>query len=270
MNNTQPSSDLFEQRAFTIFPRQAGVFYTMNTNPGGINTIRAAVDPTISTQSGAKDYLFSRMAVAPMDIRIEALIYAQNESFFVIPGYALNQNPADTRDAALRRATDAGLPAGSMLRPSGTTDMYPFYNEPYDCRITIVGAVAECRTASAADQAAWLQLWGYIPEAFGSTGKNPPDPNAEIRIPQEHTLGNEMGGAVIPDSRTTAERNFYGQNSGFARGLRFIYDPALTAPFVNYTPGARAYRTDNYGRVLPPLPRLPVSPGFAIAADDRP
>ena len=47
--------------------------------------------------SETEDYLFSGAMVAPLDIQIQALLYAQERSFFVIPGYSFNQNPNDTR-----------------------------------------------------------------------------------------------------------------------------------------------------------------------------
>jgi len=71
--------------------------------------------------------------------------------------------------------------------------------------------------------------------------------------------------------------------AGITRGLRIIYDPALAIPYSNYTRAggvfqrfagwahvARgSFRQDNYGRTLPPLPRLPVCPGFVYFGEDR-
>ena len=64
------------------------------------------------------------------------------------------------------------------------------------------------------------------------------------------------------------------------RGIRFLYDPFLLAPFSGYNPyntgtmikGASGWihnlngaaRQDDYGRSLPPIPRLPVCPGFVF------
>ncbi len=47
----------------------------------------------------AKNLLVARTAVTPHDIRIEAALFAEEGSFFVIPGSWFNSNPADTRTA---------------------------------------------------------------------------------------------------------------------------------------------------------------------------
>lgn len=261
--NFAPQADMFEQRAFPLLPKPNDSDYNLFTTPGIRNTLRFAVDTNFTSGSGTQDYLFSRAAIVPMDVRIEAVLYAQNGSFFIIPGYPLNTNPADTRDAALRRAQAAGLPPGTMLRPAGTADIFPFYNEPIDCRITIVGAIAQNRTASIADQAAWMQLWGYIPEVMGSTGNSQSSPN-EMLIPSEHINVSEVGLNLI-DNRTQAERD-----ARITRGIRLLYDPALIAPFQGYDPAsAHPFRRDDHGRVLPPIPRLPVCPGFVFSGEIR-
>lgn len=271
-NGTQPGTDLFEQQRFA-FPF-GGTTYTLFTAPGARNTIRPSVDPNYTSGAGTQDYLFSRAAIVPMDVRIEAVMYAQDGSFFVIPGYPLNVDPSDTRDAAVRRHAASGAQQGSMVRPAGVCDEFPFYGEPIDCRITIVGAIAENRTAAIADQAAWMQIWGYIPERFGSTGESPTSSTA-AEVPKEHLFATDVGmptgSPANHDQRVQVERS-----AGITRGLRIIYDPALGAPYSNYDPSGGSFyrlggwahvargsfRQDNYGRTLPPLPRLPVCPGF--------
>lgn len=280
---------IFEQRPFPLWPNDGSgnaASYQFFTNPGVKNTIRPAVDPDFTSQAGTQDYLFSRAAISPMDVRIEAVMYAENGSFFIIPGYSLNQNPADTRDAAVRRAQDPSLnlPAGTMVRPLGTADYYPFYGEPFDCRITIVGAISENRTASIADQAAWMQLWGYIPQVYGSRGSEPPgpNPNNEQWIPDQHLFVSECGMPVPAiDPRTANEKN-----GRITRGLRFLYDPYLHAPYPGYNPGNviaplvgangswkvnvnGVSRQDDHGRYLPPMPRLPVCPGYVFFGEIR-
>ncbi|NUQ70896.1 MAG: hypothetical protein HUU17_08755 [Chthonomonadales bacterium] len=278
-NGSLAGVDLFEQRGFA-FPF-GGTSYSLFTAPGVVNTIRPIVDPNFTSGSGTQDYLFSRAAVVPMDVRIEALIYAQNGSFFIIPGYPFNVDPSDTRDAAVRRHAASGAGQGSMLRPQGTADEVPFYGEPIDCRITIVGAISENRTASISDQAAWMQLWGYIPQRYGSTGLSPTS-TTPSEVPTEHLfatdVGLSIGNPAANDHRAQIERA-----AGITRGLRMIYDPALGAPYSNYNPGGGTYyrlggwahvaggslRQDDLGRALPPLPRLPVCPGFVYFGEDR-
>src|SRR5207245_242437 len=101
---------------FPLFPIPGGSTYSFNTLGGAKNQVMPAVDQAFVEVAGVQDYLLSRAAVAPMDVRIEAVMYAQHGSFFVIPGYPLNTDPSDTRDAALRRAQNAvpPYPAGTM------------------------------------------------------------------------------------------------------------------------------------------------------------
>lgn len=274
-NGTDPGVDLFEQQRFP-FPF-GGTSYTLFTTPGVKNTIRPSVDPNFTAGTGTQDYLFSRAAIVPMDVRIEAVMYAQEGSFFIIPGYPLNMDPTDTPDAARRRHAASGAGTGTMLRPPGTADEFPFYGEPIDCRITIVGAIAENRTASVADQAAWMQLWGYIPQRYGSTGESPTS-TTPAEVPKEHLFVTDVGMPAATDYRAEVERR-----AGITRGLRILYDPALGAPYANYNPSGGvlirlsgwshvvngSFRQDEYGRTLPPLPRLPVCPGFVYFGEGR-
>ncbi|MDI9637279.1 hypothetical protein QM565_16180, partial [Geitlerinema splendidum] len=77
------------------------------SNPEGVYSL-GVQDPTffvLDTQgaavgtSAAKNFLISKTAIAPFDVRIEAVMYAENGSFFVIPGNWFNSNPDDTRAA---------------------------------------------------------------------------------------------------------------------------------------------------------------------------
>ena len=157
--------------------------------------------------------------------------------------------------------------------------MVPFYREPIDCRITIVGAIAQNKTASIGDQAAWMQIWGYIPEVYGSTGKDPNASPTELTIPRQHQQIDEVG-LNSGDQRTNDEKA-----ARITRGIRYLYDPALITPYQGYNPAAIAFRRDDayfdsttngilpghgdVGRVLPPLPRLPVCPGFVYYGEVR-
>lgn len=274
-NGGTPQTYYFERTAFPLMSGSTAPSYPFTTTPGVPNMLRFAADPNYVRTSPPQDYLFGSSAIVPMDVRIEAVIYAQNQSFFVIPGLPFNHDPNDTRQNALARAAAAGMPAGSLLRdpaaPERISDLTPFYNEPIDCRITLVGAISENRTATVSDQAAWMQLWGYIPETYGSTY----GANAKL-IPSAHQFVDEVGSTGTTDNRKAFE-----QNAAITRGLRFLYDPALSTPYGGYNPANQqsgtvikgtgwshikggALRQDEYGRVLPPLPRLPVSPGFVF------
>ncbi len=101
-------------------------------------------------------YWLSKIAVVPLDVRIEAVMYAQEKSFFIIPGEPFNNFPLDTRQYLERNKTRA-LPG---VDPKSS---YPFYNEPLDIKITINGAIAENYTASERAQDEWSYRWGWTP-----------------------------------------------------------------------------------------------------------
>lgn len=286
-------SNGFEGTSFQLFPKPNNANYLFTGDPGyqwpqGLrDTIRPVVDESFAANSlaGLSSYWFARAAVVPMDVRIEAVMYAQNGSFFIIPGVPFNQQANDTR-ARARAAAVAYSPnvaANAMIRPDGMRDIFPFYDEPVDCRITVVGAISENRTASASDQGMWTQLWGWIPQVYGSTGADPRPgaPNQQRQIPAPHVFGDDVNGPSL-DMRSQSEKTFYdaANQVGIARGIRFLYDPALVAPYNGYDPRNAAFRTDfssfdptkpnaPQGRTLPPVPRLPVCPGFVFNGEVR-
>lgn len=123
--------------------------------PGAIgvpNILQIALDSNVYTRS---NYWMGGLAVLPMDVRIEAIVYAQEGSFFVIPGYWLNPNPGDTDPAN---------------RPPGVDEKFPLYGQSADIRITIDGAVSENLPASISDVEDWMAKWGRIPSTAGSGG----------------------------------------------------------------------------------------------------
>ena len=116
----------------------------------------------------------SKVAVSPLDVRIEAAIYAMNGSFFIIPGTPFNNDPIDTRSAYLGSGlTFAGAGPhkrhGALSRVA-TGAPYPFAREPLDIKLTILGAVTENKPASEEAQDQWSKLWGWTPlkKASGS------------------------------------------------------------------------------------------------------
>lgn len=226
------------------------------------DTTAAAIVATLGLTgfSETEDYLFSAAMVAPLDIRIEAMLYAQERSFFVIPGYSFNQNPNDTRtNFNLTKTRPIYNTAVEGNAPAAKTP-FPFYNEPMDVKITIYGAVSENYSASAGDQAAWISKWGYIPTTYGSSG---------LSIPDQH---------MVPQATNEAK-------DGIVRGMEFVYDPALPMPYANPSKidllgstlaaqqlrQLRAVRSKYYSatasspavfQTLPSVPRLPVCPGM--------
>jgi hypothetical protein len=167
----------------------------------------------------------------PLDVRIEGALYAQEGSLYVIPGPWMNPNPNDRRDAFTS--------AADRFNAFQATPDYPFYAEPVDVKVTIIGSVSENFPASMADQSLWLQHWGWIPAEFGESGQYVQDQHFP-RIP----------GTNNPDF----------SNSNYVPNLSINYDPAMASGKANgsFDPADPMIRTDAYGRGLPPLPKLPV------------
>lgn len=202
-----------------------------------------------------KNYELARVAVTPHDIRIEAALYAEEGSFFVIPGPWFNYNTDDTRDQYLAdvQAFIAGgssqvdaedLARRKRFETFGTMPEAPFYGEPLDVRISIIGAISENMPPPIAQQAEWQKKWGWIPRYIGATGQ---------LIPTQHVpSGYNLTGAT-PDL--------------YVPNLILTYDPALA---TDTSDGVTPLRVNNDGWVLPPMPRLPVSPTLAYFGEVTP
>lgn len=210
-------------------------------------------------QGSTNDYLLRRAAITPHDVKIEAAIYAEEGSFLVIPGRMFNSNSDDRRDTFA--ALGATLAARNQQRYNlyGSLPETPFYAEPLDVRITILGAVSQNMPAPVSFQTETLKRWGWIPSEIGSTGR---------RIPTAH----------VPTGYDVTAGDLYVPN------LTLIYDPVLATGRVRGFQQA----TDSYVRFdrvqpdpvnapavtvdypLPPMPRLPVSPTLAYFGEVNP
>ena len=90
-------------------------------------------------------YLLGPIAIAPprtedpLPVRIEAMIYAQNGSWFVIPGPWFNEDP-DEVETELQD--------------------YPAYHEPLNIRISVYGAITENMPADLSAATEWTSKWG--------------------------------------------------------------------------------------------------------------
>ena len=215
----------------------------MRRDPGADN-------PTATTPD--QPFELERAAILPMDIRIEAVLYAQNKSFFVIPGPWFNSDTGDdlqTYNSALQAYQSAPTTSVAPTRPGITQSdinqaRFPFYGQPLDLKITIKGAVSEARPADISAQAAWMQKWGWIPQYHGTGFLNA---SGTAPAATAETAGHPPSRQRIP-----------------ATGLTFVYDPLDGYPAVS---GAYL-RTDLYGRPLPVTPKLPVSTGLLYAGQN--
>ena len=244
-----PSINVFPKFETVQFPlvTQAGWNYGLGTrrlipvpgNPEGQYELGVSDESILRLRNnvigstGQKEFLVARTAVTPNDIRIEASVYAQYGSFYVIPGPWFNMNTDDTRERFNADVANVGLDEAQRLRFEryGNTPQIPFSAEPIDCRVVLLGAVSENLPPPISRQAEWMQKWGWIPRDLGGTGQ---------RIPWQHVPpGFDLNANV-------AVPNFI-----------IIHDPALAGASAD---GNTPIRTDQFGRALPPTPKLPVSP----------
>ena len=240
----------------TASPQQPFQLWTRR-NPGtdGFN-------PAATSATPDQPFQLERNAILPMDIRIEAVLYAQDKSFFVIPGTSFNSDPSDdllsyyNQYLAYQNAPGAKViptrPGIDALDPNQTR--FPFFGQPIDLKITILGSVSEARPATITAQAAWMQSWGWIPRYHGSVTFLP------------------AGGTATPAFEPSGRNRPPFQDSQPAIGLTFIYDPQDGYPYnpsgnITATGAAGPYylRSDLYGRPLPLTPKLPVSTGLLYA-----
>ncbi len=157
-------------------PHNAVLGTNFFTYPGMIDELIIGLDQNSYTRN---NYQIAGVAVQPMDVRIEAICYAQEGSFFVIPGTWFNANPADTQAAFLK---DGG-------RPAGVHPKFPFYGQPLDVRIIIDGAVSENIPAPVGDVQEWMAKWGLIPEDYGSTHESTAHPGEGFTILYDDHVG---------------------------------------------------------------------------------
>ena len=94
----------------------------------------------------------------PLPIRIEAMVYAQNGSWFVIPGPWFNEDPDEVPPEG---ATPEELQTWYAQHPS------PAYHEPLNIRLTFSGAITENMPAAMGDVADWTSKWSGMDGATG-------------------------------------------------------------------------------------------------------
>lgn len=231
--------------------------------------------------NSTNDYVLGRLAIAPHDIRIEASMFAENGSFFIIPGPWFNPNPNDTYD---RWLSDAGTNGANLdiananrLENFGASPHMPFYGEPLDVRIVISGAVSENMPATASQQAEWIRKWGWIPKWPGAPATmaefNEEHNSGIARIPYQHQVTATANDAYAPNIifaydpvLATGRRSGFGQqvnNAGASFPDVSLSDPGgyVRSRWIDYNLDGIQQPSEIVP--LPPLPRLPVSPALA-------
>jgi hypothetical protein len=117
----------------------------------------------VTPTPGGQPYWLSRVTAVPfqqsLESRIEALIYAQNGSWFVIPGPWFNEDPRDARDLFAKGDAVSGRPAGQRgpnTFPSNSED-FPFYHEPPNIKILVRGSITENMPVAATERVQWVK-----------------------------------------------------------------------------------------------------------------
>ncbi len=103
-------------------------------DPGQLGYILGpvAIAPRNRTETGA--------VVNPLPVEIDALIYAQNGSWFVIPGRWFDDDPDEFGQNLSQR-------------------QYPGYHEPLNIKISVYGAISESMPADLGSVADWTSKW---------------------------------------------------------------------------------------------------------------
>lgn len=175
--------------SFELKNRPLADWYSLTYRPYFGQPGANAANGTQYTQDYNQPLWVSKVAISPLDIRIEAVIYAQEGSFFVIPGDWMNGNPADARDTALAsslRRTDP-VSAGWRYGDNPQKSPFPFYGEPADIRVVVCGAIAENTPADKDYQTAWAKHWGWTP-AVRPDGTDSPHKGEGLVYMYDHDL----------------------------------------------------------------------------------
>lgn len=273
---------LIQQASATASIVNNRITNTFNTNNyelfmQGTNSLELFLTQFGNQASG--NYLLARTAAVPMDVKIEASIFAEEGSFFVIPGDWFNMNPNDRRDtfearvqqlvtggSTLVQARDQA--AQERLENFGTTPYAPFYGEPIDVKINIVGSIAENLPPPISQQAEWLKKWGWIPTKQAGT-YDPANGNPRY-VPVNHvsawTKANPAARPFTPNLTISYDPTLATGRVGGAFGFDANTDASNPA---NPNAMIRTSRFNGVTYQLPPMPRLPVSPTLAFFGEQK-
>ncbi|MHB9131377.1 MAG: hypothetical protein ACYDBB_09845 [Armatimonadota bacterium] len=176
---------------------------------------------------GTTDYLLSAgndtlgpgFTVMGSDLRVDALIYAQRGSWFIIPGRYYNEDP--------------------LLAAQWP---YPKYKEPLDIRIIVNGAIVQNRPAPPEMEAEWMKHWRGSNLNYFITGTK-----------------TDLDGTTVPDRWDPGTGSWDATAwcwSSYRTGIEYHYDATLMMPACYdldpENPNIRYYRPR-----LPKLPVSP-------------
>lgn len=222
-------------------------------------------DP-VMTPNG-QPYWLARAALLPfgepLKIRVEAVIYAQTGSWFVIPPPFFNDDPNDTEAQFVANGNQrpASTQPTTATNPLEARMSYPFYNEPLNIEIDVVGSISENIPATPSEQAAWTgRLWldnGYDPSVIGA---NP----APLYRPSIRYLYDGSLRRMVRARKVRTGEEIITWVAPIAPGMTGVtslataIQEAIDPSTIGATP---AWRTNepSYVETLPLFPRLPAS-----------
>ncbi len=173
-----------------------------------------------------------------VDVEVDALIYAQRGSWFVIPGRYYNE------DNNLN--LDSPMPNYQL----------PHLDEPLDIRLVINGAIAENRPAPPDAETQWMQHWrGSNLELFHCHRRQPgADRSGHVELESPDPITNQVTWRWQYPLHIEQDRRM---------GIVYYYDATLARPVC--------YERDPDDPTIyyysPRLPKLPVGPNiFSVSA----
>jgi len=197
------------------------------TNINQVISPKGAMNTLTFEWAGGTDYLLSAgrnmfsggATVTGIDMEVDALIYAQRGSWFVIPGRYYNE--------------DSSLAIPWPL---------PQYQEPLDIRIVVDGAITENRPVSPDVEEAWLSHWRGSNLSYFTNGGTSP----ALQDPGNATWDAANWRWQDPTNSTTDRR----------MGIVYYYDATLARP-VCYERDPDDMTIRYYTPRLPKLPVSP-------------
>ncbi|MCJ7751903.1 MAG: hypothetical protein MUQ65_12540, partial [Armatimonadetes bacterium] len=135
---------------------------------------------------------------APLPVDIDALIYAQNGSWFVIPGRWFNEDPDEL---------------GQEL----TSRLHPGYHEPLNIRLSVYGAITENMPADLGSVADWTSKWGG-PVGEGASGFLAYRYDPLLRWPRRETEA-RVGYLRFPNFPMTSDLVIWGERVSGPAGM---------------------------------------------------
>lgn len=226
---------------------------------GAPNDVSISVPNDMPSYAPGQAYKVRRAAIVPHDVKIEAAIYAQDGAFTVIPGAWFNPDSNDRRDTYAALGTNQAERDLARLQQFGSYPETPFYGEPLDVRVQIIGAVSMNMPAPISMQSEWLKKWGWIPREQGISGKLIPS----VHVPAGYDI--TAGSQFVPNLIMVHDPMLV---TGRTTGYRAVPDSYVRFTRVQPDPVNNPAFTVDYP--LPPMPRLPVSPTLSYFGEVNP